>query len=299
MDSARAMKSTMRQRGDYGLKIAKNGYDVMYASDNQLLYNSSFPVLQIIMTINNDTEWEIVQTGNTQQWNNYNGTVSDVWVHKMRKLHGLGYPPMVVELATSSAFASNNKPMTWNTKYLYYEAQFNDQASYDAFIAGGADTGKFIVFGVDISTDVEYPYLDIGTEVQWGQTYDYGVKHLLTDDPNTTDPMKLGLNAKVQSLLVTAVKVATSSAPTLNQYMPSGISPSQLSPFCFVQNATTGRWYKGSMSVQAQSGYRPALPDAGINYYVLDGQNFGSKCSLVLVRSPMISADKYNYSFSM
>lgn len=287
----------MRARSDYGLKVAKRGYDVTYASDNQLLYNSSFPVLQIIMYITTDTQWEIVETGSYQEWNEFSGTIDTRWRHNMRKLHGLGYPPMIVPFGFNAL--SSNNALTWNTKYIYSERTFFTEAEYNSYIAGGSQTPSAVVFGVDIGTDVEYPYVDDGLEVEWGQQYDYGIKHLLTDDINSVDPTDLGLNANIQSMMVVGVKVATNDNPTVAVYYPSGISPSQLAPFSFIKSATTGRWRAGGVSAQAVSGYRPAMPSLGINYYRLDGQIFAERCSLVVVRSPMIAPDKIDYTFNM
>lgn len=296
-DPSTIMPHTMRARSDYGLKIAKRGYDVMYATDNQLLYNSSFPVLQIIEYITADTQWEVVETGSYQYWNEFNGTLTTRWRHNMRKLHGLGYPPMVVAFGYG-AYGSSDR-LEWNTKYIYSSNDFPTEAGYNAFIANGAPTQNAIVFGIDIETDVEYPYLDDGLETEWGQQYDYGIKHILTNDPNTLNPEDLGLNANIQSIMAVAVKVATNTNPNVSVYYPDGISASQLAPFVFIQSSITGRWRAGGVSAQAVSGFRPAMPTLGIDYYRLDGQSFGAKCSLVVVRSPMIAPDKTDYSFNM
>lgn len=297
-DPSTIMPHTMRARSDYGLKIAKRGYDVMYATDNQLLYNSSFPVLQIIEYITADTQWEIVETGAYQYWNEFNGTLTTRWRHNMRKIHGLGYPPMIVALGYS-AYSSYNNKLTWNSKYIYSDNDFFTEAEYNAFVASSAKTADYIVFGIDIETDVEYPYTDDGLEVEWGQQYDYGIKHLLTDDINAHEAAYLGLNANIQSIMAVAVKVATNANQQQAVYYPDGISPSQLAPFCFLKSATTGRWSAGSVSARAASGFRPALPTLGVDYYRLDGQLFSEKCSLVVVRSPMIAPDKTDYSFNM
>ncbi len=296
-DASTIMPRTMRARSDYGLKIAKKGYDVQYATDNQLLYNSSFPVLQIIMYITGDTQWEVVETGSYQYWNNFTGTLTTRWRHNMRKLHGLGYPPMVVPIGDTPYGSGTG--LTWNMKYIYSDNDFLTEADYNTFIANGAQTPHAIVFGIDIETDVEYPYVDDGLETEWGQVYDYGIKHLLTNDEDTKDPSKLGLNANVQSIMAVAVKVATSDAPQLSVYYPNGISATQLAPFCFIKSSVDERWRPGGVSAQAVSGFRPAMPTLGIDYYRLDGQIVGSKCSLVVVRSPMIAPTKADYSVNM
>ncbi len=295
------MERTMRARGDYGLKIAKRGYDVFYASDNQLLYNSSFPVLQIIDYITPSMQWEITATGSYQYWDEYSGTLVTCWRHNRRRLHGLNYAPMVVPFGYSqfNTFSTTVGNFEWNSKYIYIERTFFTEAEYNAYMNAGAVTPKAVIFGIDIETDVEYPYVDDGLPIEWGQQYDYGIKHLLTDDIDSVDPTDLGLNANVQSIMAVAVKVATNANPTVAVYYPDGISPSQLAPFCFIKSATTKRWCAGGVSVQSVSGFRPAMPGLGIDYYRLDGQIFAEKCTLVVVRSPMIAPDKTDYSFNM
>lgn len=296
-DASTIMPRTLRARSDYGLKIAKRGYDVQYASDNQLLYNSSFPVLQIIGYITADTQWEITETGSYQEWNDYDGTLITRWRHNMRKIHGLGYPPMVVPFGYN--VFSSGQAVTWNEKYIYSDNTFYTEADYNTFIANGSPTSKYVTFGIDISTDVEYPYVDDGLETEWGQQYDYGIKHILTDDPNTLNPEDLGLNANIQSIMAVAVKIATNANPSVSVYYPDGISAEQLAPFVFIKAAATGRWRAGGVSAQAVSGFRPAMPSLGVDYYRLDGQIFGEKCSLVVVRSPMIAPNKTDYSVNM
>ena len=297
MDPAKTMPSSMRQRTDYGLKIAKKGYDVFYASDNQLLYNSSFPVLQIVDMIKPGILWEVVATGAYTYLNQDTGATSTRYQHKVRHMHGFGYPPMVVPMTYTYDKPSDS--ITWNEKYIYGYKDFANITDYNNFIAGGANFGNWIVFGVDIETDIEYPYTSSALDTEWGQVYDYGIKHILTDNPETKNAADLGLNANIQSLLVVAVKVATYAKKAISQYLPDDISASELAPFCFIKSFSSGLWRAGGVSSQSIAGFIPAMPALGTNYYTLDGQLLGDKCSLVVVRLPMISSDKTDYSFNM
>lgn len=271
------LPSTLVSKRDYGIKIARKGYDVRYASDNQLLYNSSFPLLQIVEIIDSLTVWEVVNSGSYDYWDEYSGTMTTKYRHSVKWLHGLGYPPMFV----------GTDEVSWDLKYLYYTMYFEDSTEYNSFVSGGYQVdASGIVIAVDISTDVEYPYLDIGTEVEYGQTYDYGLKHILTDDVNTKDPNNLGINANVQSMMVVAVKVALASNGA-NQYKPP-IDPDMLLPFCFADQNSNGIWNQVYISAQNPSGYRP--PTDVAYYYTLDGILNNAKISLVLVRQPMISS---------
>lgn len=277
IDPSKILPSTMIAKRDYGIKIAMKGYDAEWASDNQLLYNSSFPVLAVVSFLNDPSEWEVVFSGQSTEADDW-GNENTMWRHKIRFHHGLGYAPMVINLPGA----------TWDEKFIYLSAEFSNESDYNAYRANPPKMAG-IVLAVDISHDVEYPYLDVGLPVEWGQSYDYGLKHLLTDYKDSKDPMDLGLNANIQSLMVVAVKVAQyTGASDLAYYKPSGISPDNLTPFCFV--SWNSKWREAGLSGQAATGYRPPSSDTD-GHYVLDGQTFSDACSLVLVRLPMIAPD--------
>ena len=71
-DMTKLMPSTMISKKDYGIKIAKRGYDVSYASDTELLYNSSFPVLAIANYISEDTPREVIRERGYRDWETKN-----------------------------------------------------------------------------------------------------------------------------------------------------------------------------------------------------------------------------------
>lgn len=294
---AKRLPSTMIAKRDYGIKIARRGYDARYASDNNLLYNSSFPLLAMVDFLQDGADWEIQETGVYEYWNEFNGTMSQRWQHSVKVAHTLDYPPMIIRLDGDS---TANEYIRWDTKYIYYKRDFFTVGEYNAYINSGSKKPKLLVIAVNIDRDVEYPYLDDGLPIDWGGQYDYGFKHILTGDPNAASPMDLGINANIQSMMVVAVKIATSDKPNVNLYIPNGISADKLSPFCFLQG-NDGLWREGGMSVQAAAGFRPAIPNAGINFYLLDGHLFASKCSLVLIRQPLLvpEKDKKSYTINM
>ena len=288
------LKNTMRQTPLYGFKIAKRGYDVRYATSNQLLYDSAFPLLQIVMETK-DGDWEVAKTGAFPRWLQHNGSTMTVWKHIQRKMHGLGKVPMVVSTGIN-AYNARNPDVYWDSMYIYSRRTFFSQAEYDNYMRQGAPVDNYMIFNVDITTDVEYPYVDDGIDTEWGISYDYGFKHFLTDNVTTNDPNELGLNANIQSMMVVAVKVATNSDPTVGLYTPKGIDADKLFPFSYIQD-NSGFWSMGALSVQSASGYMPPTLDSPS--FRLDGQTFAPKCSLVVVRSPMLEPDKQAHNVNM
>ena len=293
----KALKRTLRSTKDYGIKIAKKGYDARTASSNQLLYNSSFPMLQIVDVVDDNTMWEIVASGKYQNWYSSTGTTSDVWRHVIKFRHGLGFPPMVVKLDVENTEVFDDT-LKWDSQYIYIDKTFYTEEDYNNYKNSPKKVGKMVIFAVDISVDVEYPYFDSAIDTEWGESYDYGCKHLLTTDTATKDPNKLGLNANVQSQLAIAVKVASNDDVDTSFYTPATlgngnntmtISLDKLTLYAFNQTFDD-MWHLGGPSLQDANGYRKATLD-GKEGYTLDGQMWAKQCSLVAVRQPMISSD--------
>lgn len=296
IDPLLRMPSTLIGKRDYGIKIAKVGYDVNYSSDTDLLYNSSFPVLAIVKTIGSIADGEILQDGYISKWNEYTGKMQDYWIFTLRTAHGLNYTPMVVDVNKPLYDYNYNAQIetSWDSKYVYIDMSFNTVGDYNTFVSGGKKLRPVMVLAVNIEKDIEYPYLDFGGLPEWGVADDYGLKYILNGDKDNLNLADLGINPNIQSLMVTAVKVTED--PTKVIYEPTGISVRNLSAFCFVRAG--GRWKVGGVSVQAVGGYRPYFTgDTG--YYRIDGLFFADKVSLVVVRMPFIAPDKLTYNVNM
>ena len=295
-DLTKLMPSTMISKRDYGIKIAKKGYDVNFASDTELLYNSTFPVLAIANYIDNDSPIEVLQEGQTTIWHTYDGTYGDTWIYSFRVLHGLDYVPLVVE--TNSDMLQNYGGMSysWDSSYIYGSKSFNTAADYNSFVAAGKKIDPLLVFAVNIEVDVEYPYFEYAEEQSsWGSEEDYGLKYILNGSKDNLNLDDLGINPNIQSLMVYAVKVSDDTNKSV--YIPSDIDFRNLTPFCFVK--INGLWSQAGPSVQAVGGYRSFKTGVDTGYYTLDGLWFGDKVSLVTVRMPFISPDSSNYNVKM
>ena len=285
------LPSTTRSRLDYGLKIAKKGFDVRTASDNQLLYNSGFPSLQIAGAVH-WSNWEITQNGKAPQWNQHDGSISDRWRFKAQVRHGLGYPPMLI--CTSFDNDRNaSGTLKWNSNYIYV----------DTDIAKDLDSLKqltILICPIDISYDIEYPYLDSPVEAEWGQSYDYGLKHTLSGDIDTKLADDLGLNPTIQSLMAVAVKVANGNDGTsddLYSYTPP-LPVSDLAVYPYYQG-NDDLWCIGDVSMQQGGmGYR-IMTSNGIDRYVIDAVLGNKKASLVIIRQPMVAPVKTRLTMGM
>lgn len=295
-DDTKLMPSTLISKRDYGIKIAKLGYDVNYASDTELLYNSSFPVLAIANYINDKTNIEVLADGGVPFWNGYDGSYSTRYMYSFRVLHGLSYVPMVlkVNFSASEFNAIYNDGVKWDDRYIYVDYYFFTQSAYNDFVNAGKKIKPLVVFAVDIERDVEYPYFDYAVDTtSWGSSNDYGFKYILAGDEDNLNLNELGLNPNIQSLMVTAVKVANNGS-SKNTYVPIGIDFDKLSAFDFYK--FDGTWTAGGeSSLVSENGYRAMRQGGGKGYFVLDRLNWVEKNSLVVVRLPFIAPDVVTY----
>lgn len=296
-DLTKLMPSTMISKKDYGIKIAKRGFDVAFASDTDLLYNSSFPVLAIANYIGADTPREILREGQVSEWIEFTGAYTTRWVYEVRILHGLEYVPLVMRV-NEGLFLSGNSSVEWDDRYIYIKYSWFTVGDYNSFVSAGRKLSeRLMIMAVNIERDIEYPYFDYAVDsTSWGSESDYGFKYLLGGDIDNLNMNELGINPNVQSLMVTAVKVTKD--PNENVYIPDkNLDFRNLTAFCSVR--VNGRWRFGGISAQAIAGYRPINNQNGTGFYQIDGLFFGDMVSLVVARMPFISPDKTTFSFVM
>lgn len=249
--------STLIDRSDYGLKIAKAGFDVS-AADNDLLFNSAWPSMQIVMVRS------VSQSGSFA--------------------HGLPYPPFSIVIPNDQTDRSNlmrNATVDATTVY----------APTSSFTGGG----KIIVYALDITTDVEYPYNDIPTSTN---IYDpnYGIK-VVKDDASidSEDLRDYILHSRCGSPMVLAVKTASTVSPnnlglitpaqSAIQYTSSIGYPTFV--FGYVKRLN-GRYEVAPLSGQAY----PATFTNGTTSYIILLQGNGTydyEASIVVLRSPMFA----------
>ena len=98
-----ANKSTLISRRNYGMKIAMPGFDARTAGDNELLFNSSFPILQIKMLARLGSNSADVR--DLPHAGEYCGEKNGF--HLARWYHGLGYPPFFIVLDKKGSQITN------------------------------------------------------------------------------------------------------------------------------------------------------------------------------------------------
>lgn len=169
--------SDVQAKADYGIKISKAGFDALTAADNDLLFNSSWPSVQIVL-VKSVTDGDVIP-------------------------HGLSFPPVAFIIGGTTATTT------------MYGQDVDDTNVYPR------STGILVVYRVDISTDIEYPFtntLSINTEYN----PDYGIKMVkVGGDIESTDLRDYILHSRCGSPLILAVKTqetVNAANPAVVQY---------------------------------------------------------------------------------
>lgn len=165
----------LMEHQDYGIKISKAGFDANTAADNDLLFNSSWPSVQIL-------------------------SVTNVTAGTASVSHDLNYPPLAMLFDTNmgnmrGASVDKNKAYT------------------DSRIFSGGNAGILIVYTTDISVDIDYPY-NTRPSVNVQYDTDYGIKvPKLGESIDSTDLRDFILHSRCGSPLVLAVKTEATVSP--------------------------------------------------------------------------------------
>jgi hypothetical protein len=296
-----ANTSTLITRRDYGLKIAMPGFDAMYAGDNQLLFNSSFPILQIKVL----SKLYSLANGSTQanQGGEYIGTIGNppYDVPVFRWYHGLGYPPFFLVLGTNGFIY--NDVYTVDDQYIYRKGVYDFNTGS---VLWPTDSGaKVLLCPIDLTRDIEYPYTALPLQKPQINSIDYGFKSAEYGELNDPNFNNLGINIRLQSQMVLAVKtMETSTIPggatdftviPIDYTLPAGMSSSDVISYGFVKqnldfnDTTLQTWRPVGASGQA-------VPSTFIDYPFVGNfelQTFKSQPgALVITRLPMVAATK-------
>lgn len=298
-------------RSDYGVRVARNGYDASTCADSDLLFNSGWRIIQIVKVISEENKrifidetqdlpstYELVGE-RIDGIGNWNCAVDEKWFYlpcvtydyvdtntgsyefkrkQYRIYHGLGYMP------------------------LFFKSEFCSDTP-----------GYYLLTNIDIRQDVDYPYTNAPSHY-YGGTSDYGIKsksYNRSEIPEPGETRGCGINTSIQSKMVMAIKTEKSTAPDYEyegekQKVPS---PSWCVPSDDNAQTTTIKDYEafGFFPYNANNMYdtagRPLMEypigwsgrgGEGERYTFVDQWGAAitdAKKSLVILRSPMVAPD--------
>ena len=220
----------LRKRANYGVRVARPGYDANECAQNQLVFNSNWPIIQIAEVINLNKD---VETRYVWLYNDYDYTLQQS-VREWRTTEPAGITYTASYEQTGFSVGKN---------YVWYQTHFDGgtdgdgrwwlKISYKKIYHGlgyppmfyrsediSNVSGYLLLTSVDLSIDIDYPYTE-GATMFLGSLSDYGIAG--TSKFGKRVP---GLRSDMFSKLVQAVKTEkTSNAPHYSGPNPEDIIP--------------------------------------------------------------------------
>lgn len=312
---ARKNTAKLKSRGNYGVRVARPGFDASTCAENQLLFNSGWPILQLRYVV------DLEKNGET--YTRYEHVSDGVWVDTLPSGYTkqyeyepvnavIGANKTYVRLETLSATYFNDD---WDsyTQHTYVRAKH--RSSFVPFFIPATDVAgegekKALIFNVDLQTDVDYPYTEAPTPLLKAPR-DYGMKSTSIFGGRVS-----GLSTGQFSKLVHAVKTETTATYTassedgavvsgkicvwspLESGYKDAVTENVLEPYeCYVFTANdTGE--EGGVYYEPEAGriecydYTNAS-SPGPYAFVGMGQSLSlhEKQTMVILRSPMVSPE--------
>lgn len=272
--------STLKDTQDYGLKVAKAGYDALTAPEAELLFNSSWPSLQIVA----------VKEITFDEFGSSNPIA-----------HGMPFKPLCMLVGTMTFVSgpigihNNNRPLTVDSTYAYPQVNTSNATVQSA---------RVIIYNVNITVDVEYPYKDRGG-ISVNYDADYGIKSVKDGLDITSDNLRdYAMHSRCQSPMLLAVKtqetipagnVADNGFGDTYRYIQYTSPLDFISyAFGFVQFNDTDTYTYAPYLSQAY----PALATDGATSQLILIDGTSDKGSIVVLRSPMFSeTNEYTVSY--
>jgi len=267
----------LRKRADYGVRVARPGYDANECAQNQLVFNSNWPIIQIaeVIDLNKDVETRYVwlnetysESGVTREWRE---------TEPAGMTYNTGYEQTGISVGKnyiwyqtyneSGIDSDNNYWQKITYKKIYHGLGYPPMFYMSEDISN--ISGYLIITSVDLSVDIDYPYTE-GATMFLGSLSDYGIA-----GSSKFGKRVPGLRSDMFSKLIQAVKTEkTSNSPI--RYGPNleYISPEAgilyWSPLKKLEN------YEGCLEPYEAVGYygfnNPfGYSDVGVDYNELSG----------------------------
>ena len=206
----RANKKNYKTRGDYGVRVARPGYDAEICAQNQLIFNSNWPILQIAKVIDLDKKpsYDYMFWDTTNECWVENPDTTGLSIAYTMSLHSASVDKnnLVFTSVAQGFFNSSYQLKYWRFSYKKY----HHGLGYVPFFFKSEEVSnienKIILTSVDISKDVDYPYTE-GALPLISKIGDYGI----SSTSCFNNPRVPGLCSNMFSKLVQCVKTEETS----------------------------------------------------------------------------------------
>lgn len=315
-DFSTTNKPNYKNKGDYGVRVARPGYDAINCAENQLVFNSNWPILQItaVVDLNKPVDSEVIWhswTNGTWQTNtpsNIAKTGDGTPIEEVFMGRNFVYKELALEI-----YVDDNTSEVWNKiTYKRFRHGLGFQPLFFMSENISNITGYVVLTSVDLTVDVDYPYTEEPTQF-YGSMEDYGLKSESDFGENVP-----GLCSNMFSKLVQCVKTEETARQWLGSTPILTWSPlttlangyqNCLEPYeCYAYNGFGDPFGNGADQVMDDGPYytrygipvrtEPADDSAFVAFgdavaYTTLGQGGydNTKASMVVLRSPMVSPE--------
>lgn len=297
-------------RGDYGIRVARNGFDANTAGDSNLLFNSNWPIIQIVKVISEDNKVKIIDETEG---------IPSSWILTRVEKTGV----FIWDCAVDEKWLYLPRYTYWYTDPQTFEMHFCDK-QYKIYHGLGYapmffhseyvsdKSGYYLMTNIDIRKDADYPYTSKASYYD-GATKNYGIKsksHTRKQMPQPGETRGCGINTLIQSKLIMAVKTEKSKthsddpnnpAPNASWGVPKDDNDAKTTkltdyePFAYFSGDGIVPFEEASAGI-----FPPSDPDGRFQIVGLGGSAYavGSKASMVVIRSPMVAPDVQEITIS-
>ena len=213
-----ANKKNLKAKGDYGIRVAKWGYDASACSDGQLLFNSNWPIIQIAKMQKIDGEPKLI--GSTEY-----PTISDETPYELneeydRDIAGVDrrYVYTKAHIRKYSYYGEYDPEHGYTPYYEFFQFDlygFTHGLGYAPMFFSEQDFNGYdpthnrvVLTNIDITKDVDYPYVS-KPSIDNSYPSDYGIKskaYYTGKFPKTGSMAGVGLSTAIQGKQIMAVK---------------------------------------------------------------------------------------------
>lgn len=202
--------SRYKNRADYGVRVARPGYDAYNCAQNQLVFNSGWPIIQITNVIDLN---KVVETRYVWLKDYYNTNREWRTTEPSGITYGYGYETKNVSVGRNYVWLETRIDTGYDSDStcwmrITYKKLYHGMGYPVVFYKSEdiSDVPEYIILtSVDLTTDVDYPYTEGATKF-FGSLKDYGI-----DSTSKFGSKVPGLRSDMFSKLVQAVKTQETS----------------------------------------------------------------------------------------
>lgn len=288
-------------RGDYGVRVARKGFDAATGADSNLLFNSNWPIIQIVKVISEE---------NKRIYKDETQDIPASYIYQRTETreeysvdeHYFYLPPEINYYFDPDTYTQH----LYKKQYRIYHGLGYVPLFYCSKYVSDTD-GYYLLTNINIRKDADYPYTAKPSSY-YGMTTDYGIKSksMTRKSLPRYGVRGCGFNTNIQSKMIMAIKTEQSksketSGGGLQQVPAAWAVPksseneqvlSDLQDFeaigFYANDDTDGKFLQASVMLQP-------LTDIENGRYIIGGQAAPNptnlKESLVIIRTPMVAPD--------